>query len=165
MLASPFSWTSSLTRHTWPSPWHFWLLSWLVLEWVVPVSRGEAVGFTLALELGLEAQLHRLPVLWDGQVSASLYPSSGKWDKPFRVVVRIEMNVCEVPGTSWRQSVLKEINPLGNFLKEINQSSECSLGGLVLKLKLQHFGHLMQRTDSLGKTLMLGKFEGGRRRG
>ena len=46
------------------------------------------------------------------------------------------------------------------ILKEIN--SEYSLGGLMLKLKLQYFGHLMQRTDSLEKTLMLGKMEGRR---
>ena len=51
------------------------------------------------------------------------------------------------------QSILKEISP------------ECSLEGLMLKLKLQYFGHLMQRTDSLEKTLMLGKIEVGRRRG
>ena len=51
------------------------------------------------------------------------------------------------------QSILKEINP------------EYSLGGLMLRLKLQYFGHLMQRTESLEKTLMLGKIEGGRRRG
>ena len=51
------------------------------------------------------------------------------------------------------QSILKEINP------------EYSLEGLMLKLKLQYFGHLMQRTDSLEKTLMLGKIEGSRRRG
>ena len=44
-------------------------------------------------------------------------------------------------------------------------SLECSLEGLMLKLKLQYFGHLMQRTDSFEKTLMLGKIEGGRRRG
>ena len=50
------------------------------------------------------------------------------------------------------QSILKEISP------------EYSLEGLILKLKLQYFGHLMQRTDSLEKTLMLGKIEGGRRR-
>ena len=55
--------------------------------------------------------------------------------------------------------------------KEINQSilketsSECSLEGLMLKLKLQYFGHLMQRADSLEKTLMLGKIESGWRRG
>ena len=51
------------------------------------------------------------------------------------------------------QSILKEISP------------EYSLEGLTLKLKLQYFGHLMQRTDSLEKTLMLGKIEGRRRRG
>ena len=51
------------------------------------------------------------------------------------------------------QSILKEISP------------EYSLEGLMLKLKLQYFGHLMQRADSLEKTLMLGKIEGGRRRG
>ena len=44
-------------------------------------------------------------------------------------------------------------------------SPECSLEGLMLKLKLQYFGHVMQRTDSLEKTLILGKIEGGRRRG
>ena len=48
-----------------------------------------------------------------------------------------------------------------SFLKEINP--EYSLEGLMLKLKLQYFGHLMQRTDSLEKTLMLGKIGGGRR--
>ena len=60
-----------------------------------------------------------------------------------------------VPWTARRsnQSILKEINP------------EYSLEGLMLKLKLHYFGYLMQRTDSLEKTLMLGKIEGGRRRG
>ena len=60
-----------------------------------------------------------------------------------------------VPWTARRsnQSILKEISP------------ECSLEGLMLKLKLQYFGHLMQRSDSFEKTLMLGKTEGGRRRG
>ena len=53
---------------------------------------------------------------------------------------------------------IKLINPKGI-------SPEYSLEGLMLKLKLQHFGHLMQRTDSLEKTLILGKIEGGRRRG
>ena len=51
------------------------------------------------------------------------------------------------------QSILKEISP------------EYSLEGLILKVKLQYFGHLMRRTDSLEKTLMLGKIEGGRRKG
>ena len=55
----------------------------------------------------------------------------------------------------------KEINQ--SILKEI--SPEYSLEGLMLKLKLQYFGHLMRRTDSFEKTLMLGKIEGKRRRG
>jgi len=60
-----------------------------------------------------------------------------------------------VPWTARRsnQSILKEINP------------EYSLEGLMLKLRLQYFGYLMQRADSLEKTLMLGKIEGKRRRG
>ena len=60
-----------------------------------------------------------------------------------------------VPWTARRsnQSILKEISP------------EYSLEGLMLKLKIQHFGHLMRRTDSFEKTLMLGKIEGRRRRG
>ena len=60
-----------------------------------------------------------------------------------------------VPWTArvFNQSILKEISP------------EYTLEGLMLKLKLQYFGHLMQRTDSFGKTLLLGKIEGARRRG
>ena len=63
--------------------------------------------------------------------------------------------LLRVPQTAGRsnQSILKEISPA------------CSLEGMMLKLKLQYFGHLIQRTDSLGKILMLGKTEGGRRRG
>ena len=63
--------------------------------------------------------------------------------------------LLRVPWTARRsnQSILKDISP------------EYSLEGLMLKLKLQYFGHLMQRTDSLEKTLMLGKIEGRRRRG
>ena len=63
--------------------------------------------------------------------------------------------LLRIPWTARRsnQSILKEINP------------EYSLKGLMLKPKLQYFGHLMRRADSLGKTLMLGKTEGKRRRG
>ena len=63
--------------------------------------------------------------------------------------------LLRVPWTTWRsnQSILKEISP------------EYSLEGLMLKLKLQYFGHLMRRADSLDKTLMLGKIEHRRRRG
>ena len=63
--------------------------------------------------------------------------------------------LLRVPWTARRsnQSILKEISP------------GCSLEGLMLKLKLEYFGYLMRRTDSFEKTLMLGKIEGGRRRG
>ena len=63
--------------------------------------------------------------------------------------------LLRVPWTAGRsnQSILKEVSP------------ECSLEGLMLNLKLQSFCHLMRRTDSFEKTLMLGKIEGGRRRG
>ena len=63
--------------------------------------------------------------------------------------------LLRVPWTARRsnKSILKEISP------------GCSLEGLMVKLKLQYFGHLMQRADSFEKTLMLGKIEGGRRRG
>ena len=64
------------------------------------------------------------------------------------------LRLLRVPCTARsNQSILKEFNP------------EYSLQGLMLKLKLQYFGHLMRRTDTLEKTLMLGKIEGGRRRG
>ena len=69
--------------------------------------------------------------------------------------LRYWRRLLRVPWTARRsnQSILKEISP------------ECSLKGLMLKLKLQYFGHLMRRIDSLEKTLMLGKIEGGRRKG
>ena len=74
----------------------------------------------------------------------ALAPSLHSWRRLLRV-----------PWTARRsdQSILKEISP------------GCSLEGLMLKLKLQYFGHLMWRTDSLENTLMLGKIEGGKRRG
>ena len=70
-------------------------------------------------------------------------------------IVVLETTLLRVPWIAWKfnQSILKEI------------SSGCSLEGLMLKLKLQYFGHLMRRADSLEKTLMLGKIEGRRRRG
>ena len=66
----------------------------------------------------------------------------------------LEKTLERVPWTARRsnQSILKEISP------------GCSLEGLMLKLKLQYFGHLMRRADSLERTLMLGKIEGARRR-
>ena len=77
----------------------------------------------------------------------------------YRRIVAFELwcwrRLLRVPWTARRsnQSILKEISP------------EYSLEGLVLKLKLQYSDHLMRRTDSFEKTLMLGKIEGGRRRG
>ena len=67
----------------------------------------------------------------------------------------LEKTLERVPWTVRRsnQSILKEISP------------GCSLEGMMLKLKLQYFGHLMRRADSFEKTLMLGKTEGGRKRG
>ena len=67
----------------------------------------------------------------------------------------LEKTLSRVPWTARRsnQSILKEISP------------EYSLEGLMLKLKFQHFGHLIQRTDSFEKTLMMGKIEGRRRSG
>ena len=69
--------------------------------------------------------------------------------------LRCWRRLLRVPRTAKRsnQSILKEISP------------ECSLEGMMLKLKLQYFGHLMRRADSLEKTLMLGGIEGRRRRG
>ena len=69
--------------------------------------------------------------------------------------LRCWIRLLRAPWTARRsnQSILKEISP------------GCSLEGLMLKLKLQYFGHLMRRTDPSEKTLMLGKIEGGRRRG
>ena len=84
----------------------------------------------------------------------------------FLIYVSHGVHICWLITTCWRrllripwaarrsnQSILKEISP------------GCSLEGLTLKLKLQYFGHLMWRADSLEKTLMLGKIEGRRRRG
>ena len=69
------------------------------------------------------------------------------------MAIPIEILNVHTHGRRSNQSILKEINP------------ECSLEGLMLKLKLQYSGHLMQRTDSLEKTLMLGKTEDRKRRG
>ena len=72
----------------------------------------------------------------------------------FQIVV-LERSLLKVPWTArrWNQSILKKINP------------EYSLEGLMLKLKFQYFGYLMQRANSLKKTLILGKIEGRRKRG
>ena len=78
-----------------------------------------------------------------------------KWSRVRESNCSVGRRLLRIPWTARRsnQSILKEISP------------ESSLEGLMLKLKLQHFGHLIQRADSLIKTLMLGKIEGGKRRG
>ena len=99
-------------------------------------------------------------VLWH-QVAKVLVSIIGKFIKTaeHRRIDAFELQhwirFLRVPGTARRsnQSIVKEISP------------ECSLEGLMLKLKLQYFGHLMWRADSFEKTLMLGKIEGRRRRG
>ena len=81
--------------------------------------------------------------------------TSGQVESMVSALALEEARLLRVPWTARRSnhSILKEISPW------------CSLEGLMLKLKLQYFGHLMSRADSFEKTQMLGKIEGGRRRG
>ena len=83
------------------------------------------------------------------------YKESWAWKNLCFWTVVLERTLLRIPGTARRskQSILNEISP------------EYSLEGLMLKLKLQYFGHLMRRADSFEKTLMLGKIEGRRKRG
>ena len=93
-------------------------------------------------------------------VKAMVFPVSHVWMWELSAKELMLLN-CGVGEDSWvpwtarlsNQSILKQTSP------------ECSLEGLMLKLKLQHFGHLMQRIDSFEKTLLLGKIKGRRRRG
>ena len=93
------------------------------------------------------------PVVMYGCESWTIKKAEGRRIDAFEL--QCWRRLFRVPWTARRsnQSILKEISP------------EYSLEGLMLKLKLQYFGHLMQRTESLEKTLMLGKIEGRRRRG
>ena len=102
---------------------------------------------------GLCSQSHGFPVVMYGCESWTTKKSERRRIDAFELWCW--RRLLRVPWTARRsnQSILKEISP------------EYSLEGLMLKLKLQYFGHLMQRTDSFEKTLMLGKIEGGRRRG
>ena len=85
--------------------------------------------------------------------------------RPWRKLSTKELMLlnCGVGEDSWDPLECKEIQPFQSILKEI--SPGCSLEELMLKLKLQYFGHLMWRADSFEKPLMLGKIEGRRRRG
>ena len=121
------------------------------LSWISALSPKYQTEPKLYLELGFRC------------VSASIWKCSGQtilfiYSRVRRIdafELRCWRRLLRVPWTARRsnQSILKEISP------------GCSLEGLMLKLKLQYFGHLMGRVDSLEKTLMLGKVEGRRRRG
>ena len=95
------------------------------------------------------------PVVMYGCESWTIKKAECRRFDAFELVLWCWRRLLRVPWTARRsnKSTLKEISP------------EYSLEGLMLKLKLQYFGHLMRRTDSLEKTLILGKIEGGRRRG
>ena len=102
---------------------------------------------------GPPSQSYGFPVVMYGCESSTIKKAEHQRTNAFELWYW--RRLLRVPWTARRsnQSILKEISP------------EYSLEGLMLKLKLQHFGHLLRRTDSLEKTLMLGKVEGGRRRG
>ena len=102
---------------------------------------------------GPSSQSYGFPVVMYGCESCTLKKAECQRIDAFELWCWIRL--LRVPWTARRsiQTILKEISP------------EYLLEGLTLKLKLQYFGHLMRRTDSLEKTLMLGKIEGGRRRG
>ena len=95
------------------------------------------------------------PVVTYGYESWTIKKAEHRRIDAFELKCVLEKTLERVPWTARRsnQSILKEISP------------GCSLKGLMLKLKLQYFGHLMQRADSFEKTLMLRKIEGRRRRG
>ena len=108
-------------------------------------------------DITLAAKVHLVkamvfPVVMYGCESWTIKKTERRWIDTFELWC---WRLLRVPWTARRsnQSILKEISP------------EYSLEGLMLKLKLQYFGHLMWRTDSFEKTLMLGKTKGGRRRG
>ena len=100
---------------------------------------------------GPPSQSYVLPVVMYGCESWTIKKAERRRINAFEVWCW--RRLLRIPGTAKRsnQSILKDISP------------EYSLEGLMLKLKLQYFGHLMQRTDSLERTLMLGKIEGRRR--
>ena len=109
-------------------------------------------------DITLPANVHivkamAFPVVMYGYKSWTIKKAEHQKTDTFEL--RCWTRLLRVPWTARRsnQSILKEINP------------ENSLEGLILKLKLQYFGHLMQKADSLEKTLMLGKTEGRKRRG
>ena len=107
-----------------------------------------------------------IPSLWQSWWSVSSFQSlSGVqlFVTPWTAARQASLSITNSHSSPKPMSVESVMPSNQSILKEI--SPECSLEGLMLKLKLQYFGHLMQRADSFEKTLMLGKIEGRRRRG
>ena len=102
---------------------------------------------------GLSSQGYGFPVVMYGCESWAVKKAERQRIDAFELWCWRRLLRVSCTAGRFNQSILKEISP------------ECSLEGLMLKLKLQYFGHLMRRTDSLEKTLILGKTEGRRRRG
>ena len=131
-----------------------------------PVSESPASGLAKASSEPMRQQVRYAKGIWEEREAFCLFREvswsdfSVFWkDLALGRIDTFELwcwrRLLRVPWTARgsNQPILKEISP------------ECSLEGLMLKLKLQYFGHLMQRTDSLEKTLMLGKIEGEKKRG
>ena len=118
------------------------------LRWTQSGASGRKRLFTVT-----SSQSHGLPAVMYGRETWTMKKAEHRRTDAFELWCW--RRLLRVPWTARRssQSILKAINP------------EYSWEGLMLKLKLQYFGHLMRRADSLAKTLMLGKIEGGRRRG
>ena len=136
---------------------------WPVCTWRATRTEGPTAEHQLRLRSGGMRRCHKTP-FWGGGCCPSTGPAQGceSWTIMKAEHRRIDAfklwcwrRLLRVPWTERRsnQSILQEISP------------EYSLEGLILKLKLQYFGHLMRKTDSLEKTLILGKTEGKRRRG
>ena len=158
------------SKESWvPKNWCFWTWCWRRLLRVPWTSRqsDQSMLKEINSEYSLEGLMLKLKLQYFGHLmqrtdslgkTLMLGKTEGrrKRGKEWMLLkCGVGRGLLRVPWTSRRsnQSILKEIN------------SGCSLEGLMLKLKFQYFGHLMQRTDSLEKTLMLGKIEGSRRRG
>ena len=142
--------------------WFFWTMVFLVSSLKSPRNKSQCKsnGYFLKPRLNIISHLKTsdvlamvFPVVMYGCESYTIKKAECRRIDAFELWCWIRL--LRVPWTARRsnQSILKEI------------SSRCSLEGLMLKLKLQYFGHLMWRVDSFEKTLKLGKIEGGRRRG
>ena len=135
--------------------WKEWLISFFwapkSLQMVIAAKKFKKVNITLPTKICLFKAMV-FPVVLNGCESSTIKKAEHRRINAFELWCW--RRLLRVPWTARRsnQYILKEISP------------GCSLEGLMLKLKLQYFGHLMQRADSFVKTLMLGKIEGRRRR-